>query len=114
MKSVLYTIREKPGNLANETIDAVLVSGIMEQTTTVVFLDNGVFQLICNLETINLKDTKMKWSALATYGIEQVYVLQDSLQERTIDPAQLPDWVEPIDEPELRRLVHCAHFVIND
>lgn len=114
MTSVLYTIREKPGSLANETIDAVLVSGIMEQTTTVVFLDNGVFQLISDLDAINLKDTRMKWSALATYGIEQVYVLRDSVQERTIDPTQLPDWVEPIDKSELQRLLHGAHFVISD
>lgn len=114
MKSVLYVIRDKPGSSANETIDAVLVSGIMDQPTTVVFFDDGVFQLISNLETINMKDTKMKWSALATYGIEQVYVLQASLEERTIDPAQVPDWVEPIDERELQKLLHHAHFVIGD
>lgn len=114
MKSVLYAIREKPGNSANETIDAVLVSGIMDQTTTVVFFDDGVFQLISSLDTINVKDTKMKWSALATYGVEQVYVLQASLKERTIDPSHLPDWVKPIDKPDLQRMLHSAHFVISD
>ena len=114
MKSVLYAIRQNPGNLANETIDAVLVGGIMEQMTTVVFLGDGVYQLVCNLETISFKDTKMKWSALATYGIEQVYVLQDSLLKRDIDPPQLPDWVKLIDVPELQRLLHSAHFVISD
>lgn len=114
MKSVLYTIREKPGNLANETIDAVLVGGIMEQTTTVVFLDDGVYQLVSNLETINFKDTRMKWSALPTYGIEQVYALQDSLRDRTIEPSQLPDWVKPIDMSKLSRRLHSAHFVISD
>ncbi|MXW06974.1 MAG: sulfurtransferase TusC [Gammaproteobacteria bacterium] len=113
-KSVLFTVREKPGILANETIDAVLVSGIMEQPTSVVFLDDGVYQLVCDLETINIKDTKMKWSALPTYGVEQVYALQDSLRERTIDSSQLPDWVKPIDLSELQRQLHSAHFVISD
>ena len=114
MKSVLYAIREKPGNSANETIDAVLVSGIMDQTTTVVFFDEGVYQLTSNLDSINMKDTKMKWSALAAYGVEQVYVLQASIKERAIDSRQLPDWVEPIDEPDLKRMLHSAHFVISD
>ena len=86
----------------------------MDQTTTVVFFDDGVFQLISNLDTINVKDTKMKWSALATYGVEQVYVLQASLEERTIDLRHLPDWVKPIDKPDLKRMLHSAHFVISD
>ena len=114
MKSVLYTIRQKPGTSANETIDAVLVGGIMEQRTTVVFLGDGVYQLVSNLETISFKDTKMKWSALATYGVEQVYVLQDSLLKRAIEAPRLPNWVKPIDVPELKRLLHSAHFVISD
>lgn len=113
-KSVLFTIREKPGILANETVDVVLVSGIMEQPTSVVFLDDGVYQLVSDLETINLKDTKMKWSALPTYGVEQVYALQDSLRERTIDVTQLPDWVKPIEMSELKQQLHSAKFVIGD
>lgn len=112
--SVLFAIREKPGTSANETIDAVLVSGIMEQPTSVVFLDDGVYQLVSNLETINFKDTKMKWSALPTYGVEQVYVLQDSLHERTIDLTELPDWVKPIEMSELQQQLHSASFVISD
>ncbi|MXZ55328.1 MAG: sulfurtransferase TusC [Gammaproteobacteria bacterium] len=113
-KSVLFTVREKPGILANETIDAVLVSGIMDQPTSVVFLDDGVYQLVSDLESINIKDTKMKWSALPTYGVEQVYALQHSLRERSIDPAQLPDWVKPIDTETLRQHLHSAHFIISD
>ena len=113
-KSILFTIRKKPGILANETVDVVLVSGIMEQPTSVVFLDDGVYQLVSDLETINLKDTKMKWSALPTYGVEQVYALQDSLRERTIDVTQLPDWIKPIEMSELQRHLHSAKFVISD
>lgn len=113
-KPVLFTIREKPGILANETIDAVLVSGIMEQPTSVLFLEDGVYQLVSHLENINIKDTKMKWSALPTYGVEQIYALQDSLYERAINPINLPDWVKPIDMSELQRQLHSAKFVISD
>ena len=113
-KSVLFTIREKPGILANETIDAVLVSGIMDQPTSVVFLDDGVYQLVSDLETINIKDTKKKWSALPTYGVEQVYAFENSLRERSIDPTQLPDWVQPIDAVTLQQYLHSVHFVISD
>lgn len=114
MKSVLYTIRDKPGILANETIDAVLVGGIMDQPTSVVFLDDGVYQLISNLGVIKLKDTKKKWSGLPTYGVRQVFVLQDSLRERSIDLSKLPEWVKPIDMSELQQRLHSAHFVISD
>lgn len=114
MKSVLYIIRDKPGILANETIDAVLVSGVMDQPTSVIFLDDGVYQLVSNLRVIKLKDTKKKWSALSLYGVWQVFVLQDSLRERSINPSKLPDWVKPIDMSELQQRLHSAHFVISD
>ena len=114
MKTVLYTIREKPGKLANETIDVILVSGIMEQMTSVVFLDDGVYQLISNFNDLGFKDTKKKWSALASYGIEDVYALRNSLEERSIDPLQLPDWVKPIDTSDLRQLLHSVNFVISE
>ena len=114
MNSVLYTVREAPGKIANETIDVILVSGIMEQPTSVVFLDDGVYQLISNLGTIGVKDTKMKWSALPTYGITNVYALRDSLDSRSIGMQQLPDWVKPIESPELNQILHTVRFVISD
>ena len=46
MRSVLYLIRQFPGELANETIDLMLVSGVFEQPTSVVFIGNGVWQLV--------------------------------------------------------------------
>ena len=57
MRSVLYLIRQFPGELANETIDLMLVSGVFEQPTSVVFIGNGVWQLVGDGSKIERKDT---------------------------------------------------------
>ena len=114
MNSILYLVRGQPGNTANETVDMVLVSGVFEQTTTVVFLDDGVYQLLGDGSKIQRKDTASKWSALPTYDISRIFVLETSLVSRGIDPQHMPDFVTTASEEEFSDLLRTTDCVVSD
>ncbi len=114
MNSILYLVRDLPGNTANETVDMVLVSGVFEQPTTVVFLDEGVYQLLGDGTKNQRKDTASKWSALPTYDISDIFVLEASLISRGIDPRQMPDFVTTASEEKFTDLLRTANCVVSD
>ena len=108
MKSVLYLVRRRPGPLADETTDLMLVSGVFEQATAVVFLDDGVLQLA------GLEARQSPLRALPTYEVESLYADAASLAERGIrlDAVSLP--VAPIDAPALAELIASHDIVLTD
>ncbi len=114
MNSILYLVRKLPGTLANETVDMVLVSGVFGQPTTVVFMDDGVFQLIGDGEKIERKDTAKKWTALPTYDIDRVFVHQPSLAQRNIAESLLPGFVSVASDSDLEDLLREANCVVSD
>ncbi len=114
MNSILYLVRDQPGNTANETVDMVLVSGVFEQPTTVVFMDDGVYQLLGDGSKNQRKDTASKWSALPTYDISRIFVLETSLISRGIDPRQMPDFVAPASDQEFKDLLRSADCLVSD
>ena len=114
MKSILYLVRNPPGIQANETIDMILVSGIFDQPTTVIFLGDGVYQLIGDGNKAHWKDTRKKWSAVEAYGIEDIFVHSPSLEERGLELGHLDAFVEPISSTELANRISNTECVISD
>lgn len=114
MKSVLYVVRNPPGPLANETIDAILVSGVFEQRTSVLFLGDGVRQLFGDGSVIGRKDTKAALSALPTYDVTEVYVAEESIQKAGLESSDLPEYVKIANLDRVRELIHSHDIVIND
>ena len=108
MKSVLYLVRRPPGRLADETTDLMLVSGVFEQATAVVFVDDGVLQLA------GLDARQSPLRALPTYAVESLYADAQSLAERgiSLDTAALA--VAPIDAPALKELIASHDIVLTD
>ena len=86
MKRVLYLVRGGPGVAADETTDLALVSGAFEQRATMLFMDDGVFQLL------GLEDRRSSLKALPTYDIDDLRVCARSLTERfsSVDEIDLP------------------------
>ncbi|QFT54669.1 sulfurtransferase complex subunit TusC [Microbulbifer sp. THAF38] len=74
--------------LAREGIEAVLASAAMEQEIDLLFLGDGIFQLLDNQapEAIEQKSLRRNLMALPMFGVEQLYVCQRSLEERGIGP----------------------------
>lgn len=114
MNSILYLVRKLPGVLANETIDMVLVSGVFGQPTSVVFMDDGVFQLVGNGEKVGRKDTAKKWASLPAYDIETILVHQPSLVSRGIAQSLLPDYVHQASHLEIQEAIYAARCVVSD
>ena len=110
MKRVLYLVRQPPGIAADETTDMMLVSGVFEQPTTVLFMDDGVYQLV------GLEDRKSSLKALPTYEVSDLYAAGSSLASRGISPEDIggPLAVEVLGEAAVRDLIGRHDIVVPD
>jgi len=77
--------------LAREGLEAVLASCAMEQQVDLLFLSDGVFQLVDNQSAgeILQKNLRRNLLALPMFGLEQLFVCSKSLAERGIAPEQV-------------------------
>ena len=82
-----------------------LVSGVFEQRTAVLFLDDGVYQLLA------LGERQSSVKALPTYDIDDVYVAAHSLKARELS---LEDIDLPVREAGAEAIqgLFAAHDVI--
>ena len=108
MKSVLYLVRRGPGVAADETIDLALVSGVFEQRVSMLFMDDGVYQLV------GLDERQSSVKALPTYDIEAIHVSGSSLAERAIDSAEIALAVQIADSDAIRALLASHDVVVTD
>ena len=114
MRSVLYLIRKFPGESANETVDLMLVSGVFEQPTSVVFTGDGVWQLLGDGSKIERKDTARALNALPMYDVESLYVSEESLTERGIEIEDIDIPVKAVSASTVTELLHNHDVVIGD
>lgn len=88
-KKILLISRQAPygKSTAREAIDAAIAASIFDQDIGVLFMDDGVFQLLANQkgQLIDQKNIGSILPALGLYGIENVYVHQESLDARKIN-----------------------------
>lgn len=98
---------------ARALTDMMLSAAVFEQDVRIVFIDDGVGQLLAgqNPTALGVKNTSAALTAFELYGIEQVYVLQDSLTERRLDSHPLLIDVERCDNTCLKELVAQADHV---
>lgn len=108
MKRVLYLVRHPPGPLADETTDLMLVSGVFEQATTVVFLDDGVLQL----KGLDARQSSLR--GLPTYGVEALHADVASLAERDVDLESVSLAAAPIEAGALKELIASHDIVLTD
>lgn len=87
-KKILLISRQAPygKSTAKEAIDIALAASVYDQDIGILFMDDGVFQLLKNQQSdqINQKNIASILPALALYGIENIYVHQESLYNRAI------------------------------
>ena len=85
-KKLLIVTRRSPygGSLAREALDVALAASIYDQDVGILFMDDGVFQLLKNQQpdSAYFKNFGANLSALCLYGIEKIYAHKESLQER--------------------------------
>lgn len=90
----LVFIIDKPlhGNVkAQEFLDAILMAAAFDQKVAVVFVYDGVFAMLDNQlpEILQMKNVLPLFDALSLYGINDVCVEQEALNERGLSIEQL-------------------------
>jgi tRNA 2-thiouridine synthesizing protein C len=63
----------------------VLAAASLEFSVSLLFMDDGVFQLICPKES----DLSTLLTALPVYDVEKIYVAEESLRQRKLSSSQL-------------------------
>ena len=107
VKKFCYMSRKAPyGTIyALESLEVVLIAAAFDQDISLVFADDGVYQLTKDQDTdgIGMKNFSKTYSALGDYDINKIYVEKESLEERglSVDDLQAltyededDDWAE--------------------
>jgi tRNA 2-thiouridine synthesizing protein C len=95
IKKFMYVNRKAPyGTIyALESLEVVLIGAAFDQDVSLVFMDDGVFQLTQNQNTteIGMKNFSPIYNVLGDYGITKLYVEKESLEARGISLDDLQD-----------------------
>ncbi len=94
-KKFLYVNRKAPyGTIyALESLEVVLIGAAFEQNVSLVFMDDGVYQLTKDQQTegIGMKNFSPTYNALGDYDVNKIYVDKESLEERGLSLDDLLD-----------------------
>ncbi len=117
VKKFMYVNRRAPyGTIfALECLEVVLISAAFEQDVSLVFLDDGVFQLKKNQDTtgIGMKNFSNTYRALDDYEVEKIYVEKESLDARGLTSDDLIIPVEVLSSEEMREKMAQQDVVIS-
>jgi tRNA 2-thiouridine synthesizing protein C len=117
VKRFMYVNRKAPyGTIyALECLEVVLITAAFDQDTSVVFLDDGVFQLKKNQDTaaIGMKNFSNTYRALDDYDVEKIYVEQESLEARGLSEDDLIIPVEVVSAANLIEIMAQQDVVIS-
>lgn len=117
IKRFMFVNRKAPyGTVyALESLETVLISAAFDQDVSVVFLDDGVFQLKKGQDTagINMKNFSPTFRALDGYDVEKLYVEKESLEARGLTENDLVVDVEILSTDELREIMAAQDVVIS-
>ena len=108
-KSQLVVIRHTPyGNsLARAALDAALSAAAFDQPVNVLFLGDGVLQLLPTQDStaIDVKNISKLIASLPLYDIETVHVDAGALARFALTGEDLPQTTRLLDETAIRQLI---------
>ncbi|MGR8931632.1 MAG: sulfurtransferase complex subunit TusC [Gammaproteobacteria bacterium] len=116
MKHYLFVMRRMPhlSLRVQETLDQILTAAAFDQDVTLLFADDGVFQLKKrqNPERMATKNTAAMFLALEMYEVNKVYVEAESLLERGLTAEDLLLPVQLISRSDIHHLIERHQVVI--
>lgn len=112
-KHVLFTLNHAPfGSVYHsEGLRAALgaTAGIEENTVDIVYLGDGVYY---TLKNVDRSDARVFLETLSTLGV-QLRAERESLEERGVPADEVAEDIEVISRADVRELIDKADFVIN-
>ncbi|MEF1291177.1 sulfurtransferase complex subunit TusC [Vibrio sp. M260118] len=116
MSHLTYLFRSAPHSRSSgrEGIDALLAASVYCEDISVVFMGDGVYQLLQGQrpEQILSKDYAPMLKLFDLYDIEQIYVCEQSLRERGLATADLVIGVQLLDQLALSARLRQASKVL--
>ncbi len=117
VKKFMYVNRRAPyGSVyALESLEVVLIGAAFNQDVTVVFADDGVFQLKKGQDTeeLGMKNFSPTYRALEMYDVEKLYVEKESLDARGLTEEDLVVPVEVMSNSEIGKLMEQQDVVLS-
>ena len=117
MKKFMFVNRKAPyGTIyALESLEVVLIAATFDQDCSLVFMDDGVYQLAKgqNSKGIGLKNFSPTYRALEDYDIEKLYVVRESLEARGLTEDDLMVPVAVLSSAELGELMAAQDVVLS-
>jgi tRNA 2-thiouridine synthesizing protein C len=117
VKRFMYVNRRAPyGTIyALECLEMVLIAAAFDQDVSVVFLDDGVYQLKKGQDTegIQMKNFSPTFRALDDYDVEKLYVEKESLEARGLTADDLVVPVQVVGTDELREIMAQQDVVLS-
>lgn len=116
----LLILQQSPyqSSLAREALDFALASAAFEQKVSLLFLADGVFQLLKSQAAVaGKKSIEKTLAGLELFDIEEVYACEDSLSHRAIDASMLHSKLchklKTVDTTGIQALIESADKVFN-
>jgi len=117
IKKVMFVNRKAPyGTIyALESLEVVLITATFDQDVSLVFLDDGVYELLKgqNTQAIGIKNFSPTYRALDGYDVEKLYVERESLEARGLSEDQLLVDVEVLSSAEMGELMAQQDVVLS-
>jgi tRNA 2-thiouridine synthesizing protein C len=117
VKKFMFVNRRAPyGTIyALEGLETVLISAAFDQDVSMVFIDDGVYELMKGQQTkaIEVKNFSPTYRALEGYDIEKLYVEKESLDARGLTEENLVVPVELLSAVELGELMEQQDVLVS-
>jgi len=117
VKKFMFLNRKAPHGTvyALEGLEVVLITAAFDQDVSLVFTDDGVYQLMKGIDTkgIEVKDFSKTYRALEGYDIEKLYVDRSSMESRGLTEDDLIVDVTVLSDDEMKNLMAEQDVVIS-
>ncbi len=100
---------------ALESLEVVLISAAFDQDVSLMFIDDGVYQLKKGQGTkaVGMKNFSPTYRALEGYDIEKLYVEQESLEQRGLTEEDLLVDVQVISRADMAVLMEEQDVILS-
>ena len=117
MKKFMFVNRKAPyGTIyALESLEVVLITATFDQDVSLVFIDDGVYDIVKGQQTkdIGIKNFSPSYRALEGYDVEKLYVDEESLKSRGLTEKDLLVPVEILNTQQMAELMAQQDVVLS-
>lgn len=113
----LFILRQAPyqNSLAREAIDMALAFAAFDQDVSLLFMGDGVFQLLEHQDTQHqgVRNIAKTLDSLSLFDINNVYVCYETLRQKQLDMTLLKPQVRSIQASEIEKLISLSDKVFS-